>query len=96
MRIVIAIWRRKRRTRAKASIYSMATSARVNSCPDTNLLAYAVIGKVQGDIVLSLEFHRAGGIETFRAHLGPIFLPPDPQQRPSPDFIRRANRFRRI
>lgn len=39
----------------------------------------------------------AGGIETFRARLGePIFLPPDPQQRPSPDFIRRANRFRQI
>lgn len=39
----------------------------------------------------------AGGIETFRARLGePIFLPPDPRQRPSPDFIRRANRFRQI
>jgi len=39
----------------------------------------------------------AGGIETFRARLGePIFLPPDPQQRPSPELIRRANRFRQI
>lgn len=39
----------------------------------------------------------AGGIETFRARLGePIFLPPDPQQRPSPELILRANRFRQI
>jgi putative restriction endonuclease len=38
----------------------------------------------------------AGGIERFREPLGQIFLPPDPNQRPSPDFIRRANRFRQI
>jgi len=38
----------------------------------------------------------AGGVDTFRAPLGQIFLPPDPNQRPSQDFIRRANRFRRI
>jgi putative restriction endonuclease len=39
----------------------------------------------------------AGGVETFRARLGEqIFLPPDPQQRPTADFIRRANRFRQI
>jgi hypothetical protein len=39
----------------------------------------------------------AGGIETFRAQLGEqIFLPPDPQQRPTVDFIRRANKFRQI
>ena len=38
----------------------------------------------------------AGGIDVFRAPLGEIFLPPDPQQRPSSDFIRRANRFRQI
>jgi putative restriction endonuclease len=39
----------------------------------------------------------AGGLSTFRARLGErIFLPPDPQQRPDPDFIRRANRFRQI
>jgi putative restriction endonuclease len=37
------------------------------------------------------------GAETFRAPLGrEIFLPPDPQQRPGMDFIRRANRFRQI
>ncbi len=38
----------------------------------------------------------AGGVEAFRAPLGPIFLPPDPAQRPAPDFIRRANRVRQI
>ncbi len=39
----------------------------------------------------------AGGIDTFRARLGEqIFLPPDPQQRPTPEFIRLANRFRQI
>jgi putative restriction endonuclease len=38
----------------------------------------------------------AGGVETFRAPLGAIFLPPDPQQRPSKDFIRRANTLRQI
>lgn len=38
----------------------------------------------------------AEGLETFASPLGQIFLPPDPAQRPSPDFIRRANRFRHI
>ena len=38
----------------------------------------------------------AGGAETFRAPLGTIFLPPDPNQRPSRDFIRRANLLRQI
>ena len=39
----------------------------------------------------------AGGVEAFHAGLGEqIFLPPDPQQRPTADFIRRANRFRQI
>ena len=39
----------------------------------------------------------AGGLESFREPLGQqIFLPPDPQQRPAADFIRRANRFRQI
>lgn len=38
----------------------------------------------------------AVGIESFRAPLGEIFLPPDPGQRPSPDLIRRANEFRQI
>lgn len=37
-----------------------------------------------------------GGVDVFRGPLGQIFLPPDPQQRPSTDFIRRANRFRQI
>ncbi len=39
----------------------------------------------------------AGGIDAFRDPLGQqIFLPPDPQQRPATDFVRRANRFRQI
>jgi putative restriction endonuclease len=38
----------------------------------------------------------AGGLETFREPLGTIFLPPDPNQRPSLDFIRRANALRQI
>jgi len=42
------------------------------------------------------RLHLAGGVNIFRAPLGEIFLPPDPQQRPSIDFIRRANRFRQI
>lgn len=37
-----------------------------------------------------------GGIESFRAPLGRIFLPPDPAQRPALEYIRRANRFRRV
>ena len=44
----------------------------------------------------SLEhLNLAGGVEIFSARLGQrIFLPPDPQQRPKPEFIRRANKFR--
>lgn len=38
----------------------------------------------------------AGGLEAFREPLGAIFLPPDPNQRPSIDFIRRANSLRQI
>ena len=39
----------------------------------------------------------AGGLPAFRATLGQtIFLPPDENQRPSVDFIRRANRFRQV
>jgi putative restriction endonuclease len=38
----------------------------------------------------------AEGSDTFREPLGQIFLPPDPHQRPSADFIRRANRLRGI
>jgi putative restriction endonuclease len=42
-------------------------------------------------------FNLAGGIEVFRSRLGQqIFLPPDPHQRPTPEFIRLANRFRQI
>jgi putative restriction endonuclease len=38
-----------------------------------------------------------GGVEAFRAPLGrAIFLPPDPQQHPRVEFIRRANRVRHI
>ena len=37
-----------------------------------------------------------GGLETFRAPLGTVFLPPDPAQRPAIEYIRRANRFRGI
>lgn len=48
--------------------------------------------------VKALEhLHLVGGIKTFQTPLDqPIFLPPDPQQRPSADFIRKANRFRQI
>ncbi len=42
------------------------------------------------------QLNLAGGLETFKAPLGQIFLPPDPVQRPSADFIRLANRFRQI
>jgi putative restriction endonuclease len=38
----------------------------------------------------------AGGIEAFRAPLGEIFLPPDPDQRPRAEFIRKANTLRQI
>ncbi|MDA8375605.1 MAG: HNH endonuclease [Planctomycetia bacterium] len=39
---------------------------------------------------------RAAGIDGFKATLGRIFLPPDPQQRPRVDLIRKANQFRLI
>lgn len=38
----------------------------------------------------------AGGIENFSQPLGKIFLPPDPNQRPSTEMVRKANRFRQI
>jgi putative restriction endonuclease len=38
----------------------------------------------------------AGGIQTFKAALGQIFLPPDPRQRPRRELIVKANRFRLI
>lgn len=40
--------------------------------------------------------NRLGGLEAFGGPLGPIFLPPDPAQRPALEYIQRANRFRRI
>ena len=36
------------------------------------------------------------GLKTFKTPLGQIFLPPDPVQWPSTNFIRRANKFRQI
>jgi putative restriction endonuclease len=50
----------------------------------------------EGQLHVLEHMNRAGGVDTFRAPLGQIFLPPDPNQRPSQDFIRRANRFRQI
>jgi len=42
------------------------------------------------------QLNLAGGVEQFCRPLGTIFMPPDPNQRPSAEFIRRANRFRQI
>ncbi len=42
------------------------------------------------------KLNLVGGLEGFRAPLGQVFLPPDPQQRPSAELIRKANRFRQI
>jgi putative restriction endonuclease len=50
----------------------------------------------EGQLHLLERLNLAGGVDAFRAPLGPIFLPPDPYQRPAPEFIRRANRFRQI
>lgn len=50
----------------------------------------------EGRLLALQNLNIAGGIERFREPLGQIFLPPDAKQRPSPDFIRRANRFRQI
>lgn len=47
----------------------------------------------QAHVLRSLNL--AMGIESFCAPLGEILLPPDPAQRPDPNFIRRANRHRR-
>jgi putative restriction endonuclease len=49
-----------------------------------------------GQARLLQQLDLAGGIEAFRQPLGQIFLPPDPAQHPSPDFIRRANQFRGV
>lgn len=42
------------------------------------------------------DLNLARGISAFRQPLGPVFLPPDPAQRPSLDLIRLANQFRKI
>ncbi len=42
------------------------------------------------------QLNLVGGLDAFKAPLGSIFLPPDRAQRPSIEFIRRANRFRQI
>jgi putative restriction endonuclease len=43
-----------------------------------------------------MSIGRSGGLDTFRASLGQILLPPDRTQWPRKDFIREANRFRQI
>jgi len=51
----------------------------------------------QSQLRLLQRLSLAEGVERFRDPLErQIFLSPDPQQRPAPDFIRRANRFRQI
>ncbi|HVA77733.1 MAG TPA: HNH endonuclease [Candidatus Binataceae bacterium] len=49
-----------------------------------------------GQIQVLQRLNLVGGIESFKAPLGKIFLPPESTQWPSVDFIRRANRFRQI
>jgi putative restriction endonuclease len=50
-----------------------------------------------GQLQLLERLNLNGGVDAFRNPLEEqIFLPPDPQQRPRVEFIRRANRFRRI
>lgn len=50
----------------------------------------------EAKVDLLQQLNLGGGVEQFQRPLGTIFLPPDPTQRPSIDFIRRANRFRQI
>ena len=50
----------------------------------------------QGRLHLLERLDLAGGVEAFRQPLGQIFLPPDPQQHPSREFIRRANEIRQV
>jgi putative restriction endonuclease len=51
----------------------------------------------EGQLHALERLHLHGGVAGFRAPLArTIFLPPDPQQRPNSDLIRRANRFRHI
>lgn len=49
-----------------------------------------------GNVQALQQLNLVRGLGTFKAPLGQIFLPPDPAQRPSADFIRRANKFRQI
>jgi len=49
-----------------------------------------------GNVLALQQLNLVRGLRTFKAPLGQIFLPPDPAQRPSADFIRRANKFRQI
>ncbi|MGA2904384.1 MAG: HNH endonuclease signature motif containing protein [Candidatus Korobacteraceae bacterium] len=50
----------------------------------------------EGHLHLLQNLNLAGGVDAFRQPLGRIFLPLDPEQHPSVEFIRRANRFRQI
>lgn len=51
----------------------------------------------QGRVNILQRLELAGGLESFRQPLDQaIFLPPDVNQRPSPEFIRRANTVRQI
>jgi len=50
----------------------------------------------EGKVGLLQQLNLAVGVEFFRQPLGQIFVPPDPNQHPSIDLIRRANRFRQI
>ncbi len=51
----------------------------------------------EGRLQLLQGLNLAGGVEAFREPLGQqIFLPPDANQRPLVDFIRRANTLRQI
>jgi len=50
----------------------------------------------EGQLHILDGLNLAGGVEGFREPLGAIFLPPDPNQRPAVDFIRRANALRQI
>lgn len=50
----------------------------------------------EGQVKLLQDLNLAGGVESFREPLGPIFMPPDANQRPLVDFIRKANALRQI
>jgi len=51
----------------------------------------------EGQLQVLGQLNLAGGVNTFRAPLEQqVFLPPDHNQRPTLEFIRRGNRFRQI